>query len=591
MMRSLFILLCLAGFPQIFGQNPTEFEQLVDELGLDENVVDLSESANFSLDEPRLAYANLTGISMIPRSKHSIEHAWLEVYDGAGHRFRKRVLIHGQGGYSLRYPKNNASFTFCEDDWKGNLTTDIRFGNWVKQDGFHLKAFYTDFCRGIGEIGYKVFARMVEDRVPYWERGGYLNGSRARCFPDGFPCILYLNGKFHGIYAWQLKKSRKNMNMEKHEATHIHLDGNLNNSSLFHGYVNWKQFEVRNPKNLYTASGYLYDGNYPEELMGEQSSQYAIDSDSEDQRQAKQRSAQVKAAILRLSCYHKDLDNLQKSGAGVEEIKARFEECFDLESLIDYVIFFYYTANGDGSLKNWQWFTYDGKKWMVTPYDLDQCFGLGLYGQIRPSYFPIETLTSGPFYWLNAYYQKEICQRWHQLRQNGNLTGASLIPIADDWYTRIGDGFYQLERQHWPLSPCYCEPICNANWEPYDNWTDYRSTPDYSNKVTYVNGDVVKLEGRLWMATDSTINVKPFIRNATPDSIQRLETWISDRINFLDTEFGYVEPTDISRPVPDGQDTEVVAIYTLSGIRVEHPSRGIYIFRYRNGFSRKVLVR
>ena len=340
MMRSLFILLCLAGFPQIFGQNPTEFEQLVDELGLDENVVDLSESANFSLDEPRLAYANLTGISMIPRSKHSIEHAWLEVYDGAGHRFRKRVLIHGQGGYSLRYPKNNASFTFCEDDWKGNLTTDIRFGNWVKQDGFHLKAFYTDFCRGIGEIGYKVFARMVEDRVPYWERGGYLNGSRARCFPDGFPCILYLNGKFHGIYAWQLKKSRKNMNMEKHEATHIHLDGNLNNSSLFHGYVNWKQFEVRNPKNLYTASGYLYDGNYPEELMGEQSSQYVLDSDSEDQRQAKQRSAQVKAAIMRLSSYHKELENLQKSGGGVEEIKARFEECFDLESLIDYVIFF-----------------------------------------------------------------------------------------------------------------------------------------------------------------------------------------------------------------------------------------------------------
>ena len=106
-----------------------------------------------------------------------------------------------------------------------------------------------------------------------------------------------------------------------------------------------------------------------------------------------------------------------------------------------------------------------------------------------------------------------------------------------------------------------------------------------------MNGDVVKLEGRLWMATDSTTNVEPFIRNATPDSIQRLESWISDRINFLDTEFGYVEPTGISRPVPDRQDTEVVAVYTLSGIRVEHPSRGIYIFRYRNGLSKKVLVR
>lgn len=591
MMRFILFLLCLTGFAQVSGQKMTEFEQLVEELRLDENVVDLSDSGNFSLDEPRLAYANLTGISTMPRSKHITEHAWLEVYDGAGHYFRKRILIHGQGGYSLRYPKNNASFTFCEDNWKGELTTDIRFGDWVKQDGFHLKAFYTDFCRGIGEIGYKVFARMVEDRVPYWERGGYMDGSRARCFPDGFPCILYLNGKFHGIYAWQLKKHRKNMNMEKYEATHIHLDGNLNNTSLFRGYVNWKQFEVRNPKNLYTASGYLYDGNYPEELMGEQSSQYALESDSEDQRQAKQRSAQVKAAILRLSNYHKELENLQKSGAGVEEIKARFEECFDLESLIDYAIFFYYSANGDGSLKNWQWFTYDGKKWMVTPYDLDQCFGLGLYGQIRPSYFPIETLTSGPFYWLNAYYQNEICQRWQQLRQSGVLTDPSLIPIADDWYTRIGDGFYLLERQHWPLSPCYCEPICNANWEPYDNWKNYRSTPDYSNKVTYVYGDVVKLEGRLWMATDSTTNVEPFIRNATPDSIQRLETWLSDRIIFLDTEFGYVEYTGISRPALDGQDTEVVAVYTLSGIRVEHPSRGIYIFRYRNGLSKKVLVR
>lgn len=591
-MRSVFLLLCLLGIGQTFGQNPTEFEQLVKELRLDENVVDFSEAGDIRLDEPRLAYANVTGISKFPSSKHNVQNAWIEVYDGAGHRFRKRILIHGQGGYSLRYPKSNASFTLCEDEWKGELTTDIRFGDWVTQDGFHLKAFYTDFCRGIGEIGYKVFARLIADRQPYWERGGYQKTSRARCFPDGFPCIVYLNGNYLGIYAWQLKKNRKNMNMEKLEADHIHLDGNLRNTYLFHGYINWREFEVRNPKNLYTASGYLYDGNYPSELMGEQSSQYALEDDSEEVRQAKQRTAQVKAAIVRLSGYHRELEELQKSGAAVEEIKARFEECFDLESLIDYVVFFYYTANGDGSLKNWQWFTYDGKKWMVTPYDLDQCFGLGLYGQIRPSNFPLEALTSGPFYWLNEYYREDISQRWRQLRQNGVLTGASLIPIADDWYTRIGDDFYLQERQRWPRSPCYCEPICNANWEPYDDWKYYGSTPDYRSDVTYVSGDVVKLEGRLWIATDST-DARPFTRNATPDSIQRLETWIPERIAFLDTVFGYEpdEGTGIRRHTSDDTGTEVVAVYTLSGIRVERPSRGVYIFRYRNGSSRKVLVK
>jgi len=591
MMRSVFLLFFLLGIIQAFGQKPTQFEQLVKELRLDEDVIDLSETVDIRLDEPRLVYANVTGISSLPASKHNVKKAWLEVYDGVGHRFRKRITIHGQGGYSLRYPKSNASFTLYEDEWEGDLTTNIRFGNWVAQDGFHLKAFYTDYFRGIGEIGYKVFSRIVDDRIPYWERGGYMNGSRARCFPDGFPCILYLNGKFYGIYAWQLKKSRKNMNMDRLDATHIHLDGNLSNTNIFRGYINWKEFEVRNPDNLYSASGFIYDGNYPEELMDEQSAEYAIATDSADVRQAKERSAKVKAAIKRLSGYHRELQALQSSGAATEEIKARFEECFDLESLIDYAVFFYYTANGDGSLKNWQWFTYDGTKWMVTPYDLDQCFGLGLYGQIRPSYFPLEPLTSGPFYWLDLYYQDDISRRWQQLRQNGALTGQSLVSIADDWYTRIGEEFYQLERKRWPESPCYCDVICNDNWQPFDNWHFYMSTPDYRYDVTYVKDDVVKLEGRLWIATDSTMGVKPFVRNATPDSIQRLEAWIPDRIAFLDTIFGYDGGTAISSPSHSEGEGEVVAMYTLSGIRVERPSRGVYIFRYRNGSSRKVLVR
>ena len=68
MMRFILFLLCLTGFAQVSGQKMTEFEQLVEELRLDENVVDLSDSGNFSLDEPRLAYANLTGISTMPRS-------------------------------------------------------------------------------------------------------------------------------------------------------------------------------------------------------------------------------------------------------------------------------------------------------------------------------------------------------------------------------------------------------------------------------------------------------------------------------------------------------------------------------------------
>ena len=40
---------------------------------------------------------------------------------------------------------------------------------------------------------------------------------QARCYPDGFPCVVYLNGAFYGIFSWQLKKHRDNMAMGRNE--------------------------------------------------------------------------------------------------------------------------------------------------------------------------------------------------------------------------------------------------------------------------------------------------------------------------------------------------------------------------------------
>lgn len=573
------------------GQNYWAFSSLVEDLRLNVGTTDLSAVGDITLDEPRLAYVNLTGFASIPNSKHSTRRGWMEFYDGNGHYFRKRITIHGQGGYSLRFPKNNFSCLFCEDEWIGEHTTDIRFGDWVKQDGFHFKAFYTDFSRGVGEIGYKIFEHFVEDRLSYWERAGYMNESRARCFPDGFPVVVYIEGSYLGVYAWQLKKHRKNMNMEKHEAQHIHLDGNIRNDFLFNGRVGWNEFEVRNPKDLYTKNGEEYDGNHPTELMSEASTYYPSDNDHSDAAEGKRRSAQVKAAILSLSNYHHELTDLENAGVGEEALKTHFEACFDMQSLIDYVLFFYFSANGDGSLKNWQWFTYDGRKWMVTPYDLDQTLGLGLYGQIRPCFFPIEYLTSGPFYWLHRYYQKEIRERWHQLRQEGHLTAEALVSIADDWCDRVGETFYDLEREQWPLSPCYCEPICNDGWKTSDRWHEYSQTKDFSFSTVYEPGSLAKLQGRLWEATETVQGVYPFLRNANPDSIGRLDAWLPERIAFIDDFFDYRDPSAIQQMPADEDNGDVVAIYTLSGMRVDHPTKGLYIFRYCNGRSRKIFVR
>ena len=515
-------------------------------------LTDYSESDNFEIAEPGFAWVNITGTSSLPTSKTDLCEVWMEVYDGAGCYFRKRALLKAQGGWSMKFPKRNFSCQFCDNDWTTASTPDIRIGNWVKQDEFHFKAFYTDFCRGIGEIGYKLFHSIVADRPPYWERGGYaVTSKRARCFPDGFPCAVYINGDFQGVYAWQLKKSRKNMNMEKTAALHIHLDGNLNNATLFHGDVRWTQFDIRHPKESY-ATG------------------------------------KTREAIIQLSKYDAEMTALENSGADSVSIKQAFEERFDIASLLDYDVFHLFVCNCDGSLKNWQWFTYDGKKWMVTPYDLDQTFGLNLYGVVRPAIWNHSPLTEGPFRWVEHYYQKELRQRYHELRKNGVFSEANILAIIDDWHERVPEEMYEQEKARWPDSPCYGPAICNTGWQPCPDWTLYESTHDYSSARTYRAGDICKLEGRLWQATQRISGVRPYIRNSQLDSLQRLENWVKDRLAFLDKKYDFQDIPNTIKPMeyPLMDGTEQVTYYSLSEIPIKNPTRsGLYIktVRYGNG--------
>ena len=298
-------LFCLGAFLWLFcigvnAQTDTEFEMIVAERRLDDSMGDYSKEGSIVMPEPHFAYVNLTGVSVLPANKSTVKKAWMEVYDGNGRYFKKPVKIAGQGNYSLRYPKKNFVCHFCDSLWNEEEGADFQIGDWVKQDAFHFKAFYTDFLRGIGEVGYKVFEMMVADRLPYWERGGYHKESQAKCFPDGFPCAVYLDGKFHGIYAWQLKKHHKNMNQKKSEETHIHLDGNLQDQCLFRGKIKWNQFEVRNPKGLYASDGSAYDGNTPKELMDEFCVAFNDSTDTKQVKAAKQRTCQVKQSILKL---------------------------------------------------------------------------------------------------------------------------------------------------------------------------------------------------------------------------------------------------------------------------------------------------
>lgn len=309
------------------------FEEKLVQLGIVKaEQTDWSEEAEVTLPEPNCAYVNITNISSMPTTKEDDMHAYMEVYDCNGNYFKKCVILNAQGNSSLAHAKKNISVDFCGDEWDEDNVPSFSIGDWVKQDSYHLKAYFTDYFRGTATVGYKLYDEICKDRGRLWTRApeGSIKAKdlneKARCYPDGFPCVIYLNGNFYGLYSWQLKKNKDNMNMKKGTETHIHLDGNLRDSYLWRGTIEWTAFEIRNPKTLYTMDGAKYDGDNPLELIDETSEYYDLDTDDEKVKANKQLSAKVKQYIITLSGYYNQLKELEDNGASQETIKNKFED-------------------------------------------------------------------------------------------------------------------------------------------------------------------------------------------------------------------------------------------------------------------------
>ncbi len=643
----------------------TPFYQKIVSEGFDSlTVIDLSSESMIAIDEPRCAYVNITEIEAMPIEKNDDMHAWFECYDGNGNYFKKKIILNAQGNSSLVFVKKNFAVDFCEDDWEGDETADFSIGKWVTQDAFHFKAYYTDYFRGIATIGYKLFDDVVADHDSYLERAGLEKIDRkARCYPDGFPCIVYLNGEYYGIFAWQLKKHRKNTGQKKDNPNHIHIDGTFDGATFWIGTVDWTNIEVRNPKNLISATikaipryEYVeitdstelsqmndsccvetfvplkdlnteeltdtsqqyykfvategdtlyyklakfaeykqaeYKGDEPSELVDEKSEYYdASDPDHV-------RTAAVKRTILRASGYWDELSALERSGADSLAMRSAIAERYDIVGIVDYVVFSLVTSNYDGFRKNWQWLTYDGVKWFLTPYDLDGIFGNVWTGTfimpadwswINDDYRMSGLIGNGPTYWVMTYYWQDIVDRYCELRSRGVFSVEHIMQYVNDWSSRVGEEAYDMEKHKWADSYCYNELVLNPNWQSVEDWTDYYSFADYEDSLTYNVGDTCRSDYRLWVATGTTTGVKPYLRFGYIDDASRVEKWITDRLALEDSYLGYDAPEQETRVSTLSSESVagIEGIYNASGVRVRNIRRGLNLIRYKNGDTKKV---
>lgn len=492
---------------------------------------DWSDSKSLEIPEPRCAYINITSSdgtpATWPTTKTANKKYWMQFWDMQGNYFKKRIILNAQGSSSMAFIKKNGAIDICNDEWIGDDTFKVKFGDWLAFDSFHLKAYYTDFFKGVSVMAYKLadeveLSRDVLVNRP-WKRqllAKYTFGTdqtnsaqvndlslqldnEAKCHPDAFPCIVYLDNEFYGIYAFSIKKHRDNYHLDKGTAENIHLDGTLYAANLWNGTINWSSFEIRNPKNLYYKEvhngSYEYDADVAQaEIAGDNEVNAWIAAgklpdgtkvSSKIEKRLKI-TAKVKNYIIRLSNALATI----KAETDTTKQKTLFESYFDVPSLVDYEIVQMATGDNDGFGKNWQWITYDGKHWSVCEYDKDMSFGghfTGQFTQLAPSQGGWDgNESSTPMGLTISLYKDNIVSMWKELTNNKVLIADNIISIADDWIKRIGTDNYKQEYKKWDKAPC-----CRADLVDTEHWkrsNDYKSGIEnntYDNTKTYTIGN------------------------------------------------------------------------------------------------------
>lgn len=519
------------------------------------------------IPEPRCARINISGIDSMPTTKTTNAKAFFEMWDMQGNYFKKKVIINAQGNTTIRYPKKSFACNFFDSDWDGDSFA-VKFGDWVSQDSFHFKAQYTDFFKGISIVAYKLVQEVWASRSPIysnpWKKallgninitsGSYNNetindlslqkDTGAKCVPDAFPCVVYLNGDFYGVFNWALKKHRDNYHMNKSLGTNIHLDGGR---GPMLSPLNWTSFEVRNPKglltNVATATGFeSYDGDKPKELLGSDTEGY----NPSDKKHVL--SNKVKQSILIFNSMARELNAKTNENGGEDFLNTHY----DMENLIDYYVLQYVLADEDISA-NWQWVTYDGVKWFICDYDKDKTFGQ-IYDcpGVRSADTMLNAVSSSseiyPFKYLVQYHKEDIKARYNELKSLGIFTPEHVISLVKNWFNRFPIEAIKLEYKKWSESPSNRDDnVDREHWKIKGSSYEAQDKDTYDNEKTYAIGETCAYGKSRHVIfeciKESTGNppVTKFYDNLPydlgyRDSIWRVTKYIQDRFTYIESE-------------------------------------------------------
>lgn len=237
-----------------------------------------------------------------------------------------------QGASSILRPKKNYTIKFD--------TAFEAVSGWGKQKKYVLKANFVDSSHARNIVCAKLWGQIVKCRNPANETLNALPNGGAI---DGFPVIISLNGRFYGLYTWNIPKDGWMFGMdETGQQAILCAEYNNNGATAFKGLA-----------------------TFEEDSNGEVD--FELEYSSDDQ------SDWVLTSVNRLLAAVMDSD-----GTNITYTIGKY---LDWASAIDYYIHAVLTCNYDGIWRNYLLYTHDGIKWGFGCYDMDVVLGLRAMGK------------------------------------------------------------------------------------------------------------------------------------------------------------------------------------------------------------------
>lgn len=251
--------------------------------------------------------------------------------------YSKTASYHGyvdikcQGNSSMAYPKKNFTIKPYKDKAKTSKLK-IDFKGWGKQSKFVLKANWIDISHLRNVVSARLWGDIVKTRPDYATAlPELLRTSPNQGAVDGFPVLVYSNGVYQGRYTLNIPKDKWMSNMDDTLDTHCILCGE--------NYVS----------GCFRALPQINGTDWTDELHD------------------------VVPATIKTSWTNAIKFVMNSTDA---EFKANLGNYFDVNSLIDYLLYGIVSTGLDAFGKNQIYFTYDGIKWIASMYDMDSTWGL-----------------------------------------------------------------------------------------------------------------------------------------------------------------------------------------------------------------------